>query len=343
MKFTFIILFLFQLNLIAAPIKVGSSPVISSAGLYLAQTKGYFKEEGLEVDITDFNNSGAPMTILLSKNELDVGAGNLSSSFFNAFNAGQEFKIVADKGHLEAGKDYIGLIVRTDHLESGRYKELKDLKGFKMGLTALDGVSQQIVAEKFLSMAGLKPTDVEFVKLSYADMNVALKAKNIDATIQLEPFLTKAVLDKIAVNVAPGSQAHPKQQSAAIFFSPRFFKEEKVKAVKFLKAYLRGIRDYNNSLSDSKLKESVILELKKSIKIADEAVWNQMIPIGLFENGKIDKVALNEDLKWYFDKKYITKIPNIDELVDESLITLAYNELNPIKKTKTSKKKNRKK
>ncbi len=339
MKKILVCLYILNFNILANVIKVGSSPVVSSAGLYLASTKGYFKEEGLEVEITDFNSSGAPMTVLLSKGELDVGAGNLSSSFFNAFNAGQEFKIVADKGHLEKGKDYIALIVRKDHIDSGKYKDFKDLKGFKMGLTALDGVSQQIVAEKFLSLGGLKASDVEFVKLSYAEMNVALKSKNIDATIQLEPFLTKAVIDQIAVNVAPGSQAHAKQQSAAIFFSPKFFKERQDDGIKFLKAYLKGIADYNKSLTDPKMKESVIAELKKSIKINEDTVWNQMLPIGLFENGKIDKAALNEDLKWYVEKKYLTKLPNIDELVDESLVSKAYEQLNGNKLKKKSKKK----
>ena len=65
-------------------IRVGSSPVLSSAGIYLADEKGYFKEQGLTVEITDVANSGAPMTVLLAKGEIEVGAGNLTSGLFNA-------------------------------------------------------------------------------------------------------------------------------------------------------------------------------------------------------------------------------------------------------------------
>ena len=73
-----------SLNVIAAEMKirVGSSPVLSSAGIYLAEAKGYFKDQGLNVEITDVANSGAPMTLLLAKGELEVGAGNLTSGLF---------------------------------------------------------------------------------------------------------------------------------------------------------------------------------------------------------------------------------------------------------------------
>lgn len=311
----------------ASTIKVGSSPVISSAGIYLAEVRGYFKSEGLEVEITDFGNSGAQMTALLASGELDVGAGNLTSGLFNAILKGQKFKLVADKGHVEKGKEYIALIVRKDHIDSGRYKSLKNLKGFKMGLTALDGVSQQIVAEKFLTKAGLKASDVEFVKLSYAEMNAALKSKSIDATIQLEPYLTKAIVDGVAVKTNSSFEVHPNQQSAALFYSPNFISKRNDEAKKFMKAYLKGISDYNNAFDKNIERTKVIEDLKKHIKIDDEKVWNEMNTIGLYSNGSVNKKSLSADLKWYFEKKYLTDILNINDAVDNSFAEAAAKEL----------------
>ena len=320
-------------------IKVGSSPVVSSAGIYLAQERGYFKEQGLEVEITDFNNSSASMTALLSKGELDVGAGNLVSAHFNAINQGQKFKLVADKGHLEKGKDYIALLVRADHIASGRYKSPKDLKGFKMGLTSLDGVSQQIVAEKILVKNGLKAEDVEFVKLSYAEMNNALKAKLIDATIQIEPFLTRAVLEGFAQNVMPATEVHPRQQSAALLYSQNFIEKDPALATKFMVAYLKGIRDYNQAFVKGLDKEKVIVDLKKTLKIEDDNVWNKMQIIGLDNDGKLDETSLKEDMEWYLGKKYITAIPAISDLVDSQFAKAASLELNKSLKKENKKKK----
>jgi NitT/TauT family transport system substrate-binding protein len=287
-----------------AKIRVGSSPVLSSAGIYLAEDEGYFKEQGLDVEITDVANSGAPMTLLLSKNELDVGAGNLSSGLFNAALQGQQFKLVADKGHVDKDHDYIALIVRQDLVDSGRYKSLKDLKGYKMGLTALDGVSQQIVAEKFLKKAGLSDKDVTFVKLSYAEMNTTLKTKGLDATVQLEPFVARAELGKFAKRVAGSNDVHPGQQSAAIIYSPQFMAKRRADGVKFMVAYLKGVRLYNKSLTDPETRKKVRASLGRRMKL-DDAVWDKMVPIGLNGDGSMNLKSLDEDLRWYKEKGYL--------------------------------------
>lgn len=302
----------------AGKIRVGSSPVLSSAGIYLAEDEGYFKEQGLDVEITDVANSGAPMTLLLSKNELEVGAGNLTSGLFNASLQGQQFKIVADKGHVEKDRDYIALIVRQDLIDSGKYKSLKDLKGAKMGLTALDGVSQQIVAERFLKKAGLSEKDVSFVKLSYAEMNATLKTKSLDATIQLEPFVAQAETGKFAKRVAGSNEVHPGQQSAAVFYSPEFIAKRRADAVKFMTAYLKGVRLYNKSLTDPEARKKVRASLGKRMKIADEAVWEKIVPIGLKDNGELNIASLDEDLKWYRAKGYLKGDLAAAQIVDPS-------------------------
>ena len=310
----------------AKVIKVGSSPTASSAGIYLAKERGYFKEQGLDVEITDFNNSGAPMTVLLSKGELDVGAGNITAGLFNAIIQGLKFKIVADKGHLEKNKDYLSLIVRSEHIKSGRYKSFKDLKGFKMGLTSLDGVSQEILTEKFLKLGGLKLEDVTFVKASYAEMNIALKSGAIDATIQIEPFLTKAVSESIATNVGGGSVAYLNQQSGALFYSPQFSKERMEEAQKFMVAYSKGIRDYNLAFEKNIGKKAVIDDLKKSIKIDDALVWEKMAVVGLNNFGKLNLSQLKDDIVWY-ENRYVKSKLNLDEIVDESFSKYAEEKL----------------
>ena len=309
-------LLLTSFSLFSATIRVGSSPVMSSAGVYLAKERGYFKELGLDVEITDFNNSGAPMTLLLSKGELDVGAGNITAGLFNAITQGQEFKIVADKGSIDTGKDYLALIVKNEHLSSGRYKGLQDLKGFKMGLTSLEGVSQEILTEKFLQKAGLKLEDVTFVKLAYSEMNLALKAGTIDATIQIEPFLTNAEINSIATKVAGGSEVYPKQQSGALFYSPKFIKERRKEALSFMIAYAKGVEDYNKAFINGIGKESVLADLKKIFKY-DDQVWNKMAPVGLNRYGQLNVKELSSDIKWY-EKKYIKKSLNPKKIIDES-------------------------
>ncbi len=316
-KLFILVILVLSSNAFAKVIKVGSSPVASSAGIYLAKERGYFKELGLDVEISDFSNSGAPMTMLLSKGELDVGAGNISAGLFHAIAKGQKFKIVADKGHIANGKDYLGLLVRADHIKNGRYKSLSDLKGFKLALTSLDGVSQEILTEKFLIKAKLSSKDISFVKMSYAEMNLALKAGTIDATIQIEPFLTKAVIEGYAVKVENGSSVYSGQQSGALFYSPDFAKNHPVEAKKFMVAYSKGVNDYNNAFIKGIGRAAVITDLKKSIKIEEDAVWEKMSIVGLNPYGKLNVSELKNDIKWYEDN-YIKSKLDTSDIIDES-------------------------
>lgn len=323
--FTALLALIISTSPFAKTIKVGSSPVLSSAGIYLAKERGYFKEQGLEVEISDFGNSGAPMTMLLSKGELDVGAGNITAGLFNAIASGEQFKIVADKGSIDKDKDYLSLIVRNDLIKSGRYKTLKDLKGFKMGLTSLDGVSQEILTEKFLLSAGLKLEDVTFVKLSYADMNLALKSGTIDATIQIEPFLTRAQVDGIATKVAGGSSVYSKQQSGVLLYSPKFIKESPEEAKKFMVAYAKAVNDYNNAFVKNEGRQEVINDLKKSFKF-DDKTWDTMAIVGLNDFGQLNTKQLVDDIKWY-EAKYVKKKLNASEIIDESFTSFAKEKL----------------
>lgn len=301
---------------LGAVVRVGCSPVMSSAGLYLAMDQGYFEEQNIRVEMVDVPASGAAMTLLLAKGQMDVAAGNLTSGLFNAIGKKKSIKLVADKGHLAKGRSYIGLLVRKDHIQSGRFKSLSDLKGFKMALTSLDGVSQQILGERFLEKGGLKEKNITYVKMSYAEMNVALKNKLIDAAVQLEPYLTKAKLEGIAENVAEGADYYSDQQSAAIMYSSRFINQNREVGVRFMTAYLKGVRLYNQGQRDPKVRKIVQDILKKSIQIEDQRVWDQMVPVGLSDSGQMNTATLMEDLRWYRQKNYIAQDLQEEDLID---------------------------
>src|SRR3954470_24466942 len=89
--------------LVAAPawaqekVKVGAYASVSDAPLYIALEKGYFKEQGLDVEMLKID-SGAALTTLLSTGHLDASGGSPGAGVYNAVRQGLQFKIVADKG-----------------------------------------------------------------------------------------------------------------------------------------------------------------------------------------------------------------------------------------------------
>ena len=311
-------------------VPVGISPVMSSAAMFIAKERGYFEEQGINVIINPFKASGAKMVPFLATGQLFVGGGNVNAGMYNAIANDIPIKIVSDKGTVSPGHGYLALVVRKDHVDSGRYKSFKDLKGMKMAVTA-KGVSQQIVTEMYLKKVGLSLDDIELKFLAYSDINIALANKSIDASVQIEPLVAAAVDKNIAVRVAGDDEIYPNQQSAAIYYSPVFMEKHPEQAKGFMVAYVKGMRDYNTAFGRNKGKEDIIKILTKHTRIKDAAIYQKVVPVGLSPDGMVNVLSLKKDAQWYKEKGYVKALPDIDNIVDLSYAKNAVKILGPYK------------
>jgi len=135
-------------------VTVGAASTTSDAPIYIADKKGFFRDEGLEVKVTNFR-SAADMVAPLAIGQLDAGAGSASAGLYNAVSSGIKIKIVADKASSAPGYGATKILVRKDHVERGRYKTLPDLKGMKFAMNA-PGVSNTATLNALLKSVGLK-------------------------------------------------------------------------------------------------------------------------------------------------------------------------------------------
>src|SRR5499426_3890526 len=97
----------------ADKVAVGTGGSASDAPFYIAYDQGYFKDEGLDVDLIVLD-SGAKVIA-------PVGSGALSVGFWNALLRGVKFRIVADRGHAEAGYLYQTVFIRKDLVDGGQF------------------------------------------------------------------------------------------------------------------------------------------------------------------------------------------------------------------------------
>src|SRR5438128_8597810 len=114
-------------------VKVASAGIASDIGFFLAHKKGYFRAEGLTVELTQLANS-PQMIGPLGRGQLDVGAGTVAVGLYNAVERDIALRAVADKGSMRPGYGFTGLLVRKDLAEAGRFKAFKDLKGMKIAV-----------------------------------------------------------------------------------------------------------------------------------------------------------------------------------------------------------------
>lgn len=315
-----IIILLFSSNGFSlTKVSLGASPALSSSGIYIAQEKGFFKESGLDVEITLMPSSTSQMVALLSNNKLQVAAGNITAGLYNAFNTGEKFRIVADKGHTSPENTYVWLLVKKELFDKKQITSLKDLKGKKIGLPSIDGSSQQIVLDKMLHSAGLSLKDVEVVRVGYSEVGLGLKNNLIQAAIQLEPYIYNSTADNVAVKLASAQNFWPNQQSGVLIFSEEFTKQTEV-AQKFMNAYLKGVQEYNLSLKDKKKWLEVSSLLNKYVKLDPEATWNKLEPTGLMDSGQLNISSMQSDLAWYIENGFVKSKTDLNAIVENKFI-----------------------
>ncbi len=138
----------------AQELTIGTIGASSDAPLFIADAKGYFAEQGLKVKFMRFD-SAAKMIPSLGSGEVDVGSGATSAGLYNAVKRGIDIKIVSDKARNAPGYGFEAIMVRTDLMESGKVKSLKDFKGLKVAMSA-NGNSENAIMNYALVQNGLR-------------------------------------------------------------------------------------------------------------------------------------------------------------------------------------------
>ena len=316
----------------ADQVKIGISRTISDAGYYMADAMGFFRDEGIDVSITGFN-SAAQMIAPLGTGELDVGGGTVSAGFYNAVGRGILMKIVADQASIKPGYGYSSLMVRKDLVDSGRYKSFADLKGMKVAIGA-PGTGTASALNEALKKGGLKYSDVDVVYIGFPEHLPTYKNKGIDASITNEPTMTRAIEDGVAVRVAGNDITYPDQQTAVTFYADNFIRNRRDVAERFMRAYLRGVRMYNDALRDGRLAgpkaNEVIPILVKYTTIKDESMFRRMVPSYCNPDGEVNVTSLKKDLEFFRELGLIEKKDaSVEGVVDSSFAKAAVAKLGP--------------
>jgi len=312
-------------------VRVGIVNASSDVAFFIADHKGYFRQEGILVAFTAFD-SAARMIAPLGVGRLEVGGGSPSAGLYNAVARGIPITIVADKGSTPPGYGFQPLLVRKDLVDSGRYKSLKDLKGMKIAGSAPGSASTSTLNEA-LKKGGLKYADVERVFMGFPQHILALQNKAVDAAMTTEPSATRAVQSGAAVRVMGDDEIYPGHQLAVVLYGGGFAKSRPEIARRFMRAYLKGVRDYNDALEAGRLAGpnagEVIAILTRSTAIKDPGVFRAIHAQGCNPDGRVNEPSLRNDLEFFKSEKLIEGSVSITQVIDHSFVDWAVNQLGP--------------
>ena len=314
-------------------LRVGIANASSDIGFFLGMKKGWYKEEGISLTTTAFR-SAADMVAPMASGQLDVGGGSVSAGFYNAYERGIKLRVVADKASSQPGYGVNKCLIAKKHIESGRFKQLSDLKGMKVATNA-PGNSGWGSLWGYLRAAGIGYNDIDTLDLGYPEHVLALQNGAVDAGVTTEPSATLAVMRGYAVVATTDDVTRPRHAIAQLLYSEKTAANADL-GKRFMKAYIRSIRYYYGAFKDGKLAgdnaEEIISILTESTAIKDPEVYRTITPNGIDPDGKIDIPSLKEDQQVYRDKGWLQSKTTVEEVLDMSFLEAALKELGPYKK-----------
>lgn len=277
-------------------VSLGMLRLTSSAPLFIAMDKGYFAEEGIEIDPQWFD-AAQPIAVATASSKVNVGATGITAGLYNMAAKGQKLYIVADKGREEKGFPSSALLANSDAYAGG-LTSIEALAGKRIGITQ-KGSTFEYMAGRLLEAKGLSLSDVELVPLGkLSAVMAALQTAQIDACILNEPNVTKVQKEGYGTMITPIAEIMP-YQTSAVFYSPEFA-QNKDAGVRFMKAYNKACNYYYDAVAGKKdpaQLDEIVKIIAKYVK-TPEADIKLGLPY-IDKDGKLLAEDITTQIDWY--------------------------------------------
>jgi NitT/TauT family transport system substrate-binding protein len=206
----------------------------------VAIKKGYFKDEGLDVDLKVIQGGAAAIPGLIS-GDLDMTFGNWVSFFFaqskDAAKAVDGIKLVSDG--YQAKPDMFLIVAGKD----SPLKSPKDLAGKTIAINTFKNIAE-LTAKATLEANDVDPSSVTFKEFAFPDMQAAIENKTVDAAFMVEPFITRAQRAIGSVTVLDAASGPTDNIPIAGYAtSGKFAKENPNTVAAFQRAMAKGQKD----------------------------------------------------------------------------------------------------
>ncbi|HTC97272.1 MAG TPA: ABC transporter substrate-binding protein [Bradyrhizobium sp.] len=302
--------------------KIGVLRLQSSAPVFIAQDKGYFREVGLDVELKFFD-AAQPIAVATTSGDVDFGITAFTAGLYNLAGKGT-LKVIGGMSREKAGYPLIGYFASNKAYEAG-LKTPKDLAGKRVAVTQVGSsfhYSLGLLADKY----GFKVSDVTIVPLqSLSNAAAALKGETVDAAL-LPVSTARKLMDDGGAKLLGWVGDETPWQLGAVFASPRTL-ANKALVTKLLTALERADREYhdvvlstvkdgNAAIND---KTKPILEIiAKYTNLSVEQVAGNCAYVD--PDGKLDVKNVDNQIKWLQGQGFVDKGFDADTIIDKDFV-----------------------
>jgi NitT/TauT family transport system substrate-binding protein len=219
-------------------LKVAYLGLTCEAPIFAADEKGFFKEEGLDVELVKTDWDGL---------REGLGAGRFDANhtlvmyLLKPIESGTDLKIT---GGIHTGCLRLQAAVDSD------IKTVKDLKGKRIGVPTHLGSPPYLFASRVLAANDINPRpdpnnkDIQWTAYPPAELELALKQKKVDAVATSDPIGTILIGKKLTRILADQAEDEPYKDEycCAAVVSGKLARENPQAAAKVTRALLKGAK-----------------------------------------------------------------------------------------------------
>ncbi|WP_407116395.1 ABC transporter substrate-binding protein [Bradyrhizobium sp. LMG 9283] len=289
--------------------KIGVLRLSSSAPVFIAQDKGYFREAGLEVELKFFD-AAQPIAVATTSGDVDFGVTAFTAGLYNLAGKGV-LKVIGGMSRERPGYPLIGYFASNNAYAAG-LKTPKDLAGKRVAVTQVGSsfhYSLGLLADKY----GFKLADVKIVPLqSLSNAAAALKGETVDAAL-LPISTARKLMDEGGAKFLGWVGDETPWQLGAVFASPKTL-TNKALVTKFLGVLAKADREYHdvilaamkNGVAPINEQTKPLLEIiAKYTNLPVEQVVGNCAYID--PDGKLDVKNVDNQIKWLQDQGFADK------------------------------------
>lgn len=309
----------------AGPVVFGDLGILGDAPFYIAQEKGYFAQQKLEVATEPFDSAATAM-LPLSTNKLQAVAGGLSAGLFNAFGRDLPLRIAFGNTRDMPGFSTDMLLLREDL--RGHVTTIKDLRGRKIALNAKAG-SLEYILGRVLQTEGLALGDVDLTYLSWPNQGTAFANKGIELGAFSEPFGSLYTEQKLAFPLwrAADVLRNPFVQVSVVLFNKSWMDSDPEQARAFALAYVQGMRYYYEAMKGGANRQDVIDILARHTTLKDKLLLNRIQWSYIDPNGDVTMESLRDQIDWFGKQGELSQPVALDKMVDRRYLEFVHEKL----------------
>ncbi len=288
---------------------------LSYAPLFIAEEEGYFTKYGIQIEYVT-TKKAADSIAMLSSGKIDIYAGTLNAGLINAIQVDDNIKVVADRGHTEPGTcTYQAIVVRKDLYDSGQVTAPEDLNGLTFSASTAGPAA--FLLSSYISQGGLTFEDLDIIDLPTASEMDGFDTGSLDGSIAPDPDLTRLLRTGDVSILATAEDVLGTFQSGIIAFNNQLLEKTPDVGVRFMAAYLEGVRQYNLGKTDRNI-EIIAAATGETAEDVKEFCW---VPVS--ENGTINFPSVDKFQQWSIEQDQLAEAVSEEQFWDSSVVESA--------------------